>query len=56
MTLSFDLRRVQRRTLILLMVSQVVGSIAVALTFAVSGILAAELAGSPAPPAWLRRP
>ncbi|URN08878.1 MFS transporter [Actinomadura madurae] len=47
MTLSFDLRRVQRRTLILLMVSQVVGSIAVALTFAVSGILAAELAGSP---------
>ncbi|MGP3919878.1 MFS transporter [Nonomuraea sp. 10N515B] len=46
MALPFDLRRVQRRTLILLMVSQVVGSIAVALTFAVSGILAAELAGS----------
>ncbi|TDD69890.1 MFS transporter [Jiangella aurantiaca] len=46
MTTAIDLRRVQRRTMSLLMVTQVLGSIAVTVTFAVSGILAMELSGS----------
>lgn len=41
-----DVRRVQRRTMSLLLVSQVLGSIAVTVTFAVSGILAVEMSGS----------
>ncbi|WP_152691114.1 hypothetical protein [Jiangella alkaliphila] len=41
-----DVGRVQRRTMALLLASQVLGSIAVTVTFAVSGILAAEMSGS----------
>ncbi|SEF18756.1 MFS transporter [Jiangella alba] len=43
---TVDVRRVQRRTMSLLLVIQVLGSTAVTMTFAVSGILAAELSGS----------
>jgi len=41
-----DVRFVQRRTLSLLVVSQILGSIAVTVTFTVSGILAVEMSGS----------
>ena len=46
MTPVVDVRRVQRRTMPLLLLSQVLGSIAVTITFAVSGILAVEMSGS----------
>lgn len=46
MSVTVEVRLVQRRTMSLLVVSQVLGSIAVTVTFAVSGILAVELAGS----------
>jgi MFS family permease len=46
MTHAVEVRIVQRRTLSLLLVSQVLGSVAVTVTFTVSGILAAELSGS----------
>jgi MFS family permease len=46
MSVTVDVRLVQRRTMSLLVVSQVLGSIAVTVTFAVSGILAVELSGS----------
>lgn len=41
-----DVRKMQRRTMSLLLTSQTLGSIAVTVTFAVSGILAAEMSGS----------
>lgn len=43
---AIDVRKVQRRTQTLLLLSQVLGSIAVTVTFAVSGILAVDMAGS----------
>ncbi|TDC52945.1 MFS transporter [Jiangella ureilytica] len=46
MSVTVDVRLVQRRTMSLLVVSQILGSIAVTVTFAVSGILAVELSGS----------
>ncbi|MBB5788897.1 MFS transporter [Jiangella mangrovi] len=46
MSTSADVGRVQRRTMSLLVVSQILGSIAVTLTFTVSGILAVEMTGS----------
>lgn len=46
MTTARHVQVAQQRTMSLLMLSQTLGSIAVTITFAVSGILAAEMAGS----------
>lgn len=43
---TIDVRKVQKRTMSLLLATQTLGSIAVTVTFAVSGILAVEMAGS----------